>query len=77
MPPIEWKHEHGLQVLYMGEIDVGRVAADGGRKNSPRYIFNLRRHFAYWKDEKTVDRARLQVELALKEWLRQAGIITS
>lgn len=69
-----WRAEHGLEVFYLGEIPVGRVAPYGGRNNRPRWLFNLAGVTAFWRDAKTMDDARDCLMVALAEWLTKAGL---
>lgn len=64
-----WKPEGDQQILYMGEIKVGRVMASGG----PRSIFHLK-SFASWSKARTMEHAKQAVEQQLAEWLQRAGI---
>lgn len=64
-----WKPEGDQQILYMGEIKVGRVMASGG----PRSMFHLK-SFASWAKARTMEHAKQSVEQQLAEWLQQAGI---
>ena len=49
-----WKPEGDQQILYMGEIKVGRVMASGG----PRSMFHLK-SFASWAKARTMEHAKL------------------
>ena len=76
MPRTEWRDWNGLQALYLGEIIVGRVAPDGGKRNKPRAIFNLAasESRAFWFDCADIADAKLSIEVRLAEWLRRAGL---
>lgn len=71
---ITWRTRGDLEVLYLGEIPVGRVAPDGGRNNRPRWLFNLDGAASIWRDAKTIVEARVCVLLALDQWLNRAGL---
>lgn len=73
-PTLTWRAEHGLEVLYLGRVAVGRVAPTGGRRNSPRWLFQLALYTATWKDAKSVEEAKACVLLSLDSWLEQAGL---
>jgi hypothetical protein len=73
-PPLSWSWQNDIEVLRMGEIEVGRVSASGGKKGAARFIFNLLGHRAFWRDEKTVERAKLALTCELSAWLRKAGL---
>jgi len=72
--PTSWRREGDIDVLYLGEIAVGRVIDRGGRKDRPRWLFNLAGAVAFWHDETTEERARLALMLALHAWIRKAGL---
>lgn len=72
--PTTWKREGDIDVLYLGEIAVGRVCDRAGKGNKCGWIFHLAGHLAFWKNEKTEDHARLALTLALSDWLRRAGL---
>lgn len=71
---ITFQPEHGMEVLYLGKIAVGRVAPDGGRAGRPRWLFNLKGAAAFWKDERTVEAAKAALIAALDDWLDRAGL---
>lgn len=73
---IEWRPWCGLQALYLGEVIVGRVAPDGGKRNKPRAIFNLAsvENGAHWFDCPTVVDARREIEARLDRWLERTGL---
>ena len=70
----DWKQRYGMEVLCLGEIEVARVAYDGGRNGRPRWLNNLRLHTAFWRDAATVEQARAAVMHDVEEWLRKAGL---
>lgn len=72
--PTSWRREGDIDVLYLGEIAVGRVHDRGGRKDRPRWLFNLAGAIGFWRDEKTVEQARFALMLALRGWIRRAGL---
>ena len=68
--PISWRQEHALEVMYLGEIPVGRVnPGDNG------WIFNLAGFTAFWHREKSVALARGNLSAALFDWARRAGLL--
>lgn len=71
---LTWSRQNDIEILLIGEIEVGRVMATGGKKNSPRYIFNLLGSRAFWRDAKSIEEARLALMGALSDWLRRAGL---
>jgi hypothetical protein len=71
-PPLSWTRQGDIDVLLMGEIEVGRAMMNGAK--GARYIFNLLGSRAFWKDEKTLDHAKLALTIALNDWLRKAGL---
>lgn len=73
-PVTQWRAEHGLTILYLGSIAVGRTAPSGGRGGKPRWLFNLNGVTAIWHNAKTEQEARQEVETALAQWLRRAGL---
>jgi len=69
-----WKAQNHLEVLCLGDIEVGRVSATGGRKNRPRWIFNLAYPASFWRDALTIEQARAELLAALDGWLQRAGL---
>lgn len=63
-----------LEVLSLGRHEVGRVAPTGGKRNKPRWIFNLGGSFVYWRTENTIEQARAALVLATEQWLVDAGL---
>lgn len=74
MPATSWKTSNRLEVLCLGDIEVGRVCPDGGRRNRPRWIFNLAHPASFWRDAPTLDQARAELVGALDGWLQRAGL---
>lgn len=71
---LEWRLKYGMEILHLGEIEVGRVRKDGGRKGRPTWMFNLEAHIAFWHDEATVEQAKAAVLMKMQNWLERAGI---
>lgn len=71
--PLEWRPLNDLDVLYLGNIPVGRVAPAGTRGPEPGYIFNLAN--VSWVRLKRNEDPRLRLKLALGSWLMAAGLI--
>lgn|GEM_PF-3423608 len=71
---IAWRPWCSLELLYLGEVPVGRVLERGGHKSQPAWFFDLDHHTAIWRTAKTVEDARAQVEAKLADWLRRAGL---
>lgn len=69
-----WREVRGMEVLHLGEIEVGRVCRDGGKKNRPRWLFVLDINRAFWRDEKTIEQAKFAVEARIMGWLARAGL---
>lgn len=67
-----WRPWCSLDVLYLGEIPVGRVSQDFGDR--ARWLFDLDGHRAFWRAAKTPEQARAAVEAKLADWLQQAGL---
>jgi hypothetical protein len=74
IPGTEWRWWCDLEVLYLGEIAVGRVAHQGGKGDQPRWLFDLKGAAAFWRTEKTVAAAKGAVEDHLTDWLMRAGL---
>lgn len=70
-----WKPWAGLEALYLGEIIVGRVCPHR-RPGDDRadWVFGLSQYPTFWKTARSLDQAKTEVELALAEWLRLAGL---
>lgn len=66
----EWRVQGDIDVLFLGEIPVGRV-----HLKDKSWIFNLNYPGCFWKGERSLDRARACVNIALTEWLRKAGLV--
>jgi len=75
-PDFNWRQVHGLEVLFIGEVEVGRVHRTGGRNGRPRWLFQLDQHGAFWRDEKTIEICRAQVIGRMVDWLRRAKVIS-
>lgn len=74
IPGTSWRLEHDLDVLYLGEVPVGRVARSGGKGDKPRWLFNLKGGAAFWHDAKSLEAAKLNLTCALLDWLQRAGL---
>ncbi|QJQ31801.1 hypothetical protein GV829_04530 [Sphingomonas lacunae] len=73
-PATEWRTEGDIEVLYMGEVEIGRAMATGGKKNSPRWLFTLNRQAIEWISVRTIEGAKTCVEATFDLWLQKAGI---
>lgn len=71
---ITWRNVYGLHVLAMGEIDIGRVARNGGKEDKPRWLFNLAGITCQWQTAKTIDAASASLRIELRKWLVRAGL---
>lgn len=73
-PRVEFRQEHHLRLLYLGEIVVGRVLTDGGKRNRPRWMFDLQTPCRNWVSANTVEEAELTLLGVVREWLARAGL---
>lgn len=73
-PATEWRTENDIEVLYMGEVEIGRAMATGGHRNSARWLFTLNRHALQWISDRTLEGAKTYVEATFDLWLQKAGI---
>ena len=76
--PLSWRSESGMQVLYLGEIPIGRMAPNGsGKLGSHRWLFHLAGHTpgtaAFWHAENGETAARAALLAAANTWLNRAG----
>lgn len=76
--PLSWRSEIGMQVLYLGEVPIGRVAPNGGgRGGSHRWLFHLAGPTpgtsAFWHAENGETKARAALLAAANTWLNRAG----
>ena len=69
-----YREENGIQVLHLGEVEVGRVATRGGRNDRPRWLFQLDNHLSIWRTERTVEKAEAALEARLADWLKRAAL---
>lgn len=74
-PATSWRRQGDIDVLYLGEVPVGRVSIPRTDKDKSHWLFNLAGATAFWRKEKSVDHARLALQLALNDWLRRAGLM--
>lgn len=75
--PLSWRAESWMQVLYLGEVPIGRVATNPGGKASHRWLFHLAGHTpgtgAFWKVAASEAKAKADLLTATHDWLNRAG----
>lgn len=71
---VTWRNVHGIHVLAMGDIDIGRVARTGGKGDKPRWLFNLANPCCQWRTARTLDAACESLRVELRKWLASAGL---
>jgi hypothetical protein len=75
--PFSWRDEHAMQVLYLGEVPIGRVAPVGNGYAYPRWLFHLSGPTpgtaAFWHVATTEQKAKADLLAAANDWLNRAG----
>lgn len=75
--PFNWRSESGMQVLYLGEVPIGRVAIHQGRMFSHQWQFHLAGETpgtaAFWNVEYGETAAKAALLAAANAWLNRAG----
>ena len=72
-----WHNDGDLEILMLGQIEVGRILHSGGRANKPRYLFHLGNRCPFWKTEKTLDIARSALLNEVDDFLKRAGLVVA
>lgn len=76
--PFNWRSESGMQVLYLGEVPIGRVDVSGVKAGlSHRWLFHLAGETpgtaAFWQVAAGETAAKAALLEAANTWLNRAG----
>ena len=63
-----WVRQNDIDVLLVGEVEVGRVHA-----NARSWLFSLK-HPSFWRGERSAELARTALIAAFSDWLKRAGL---